>query len=347
MATNNSKVHLFSSIGLLYFFQETEFYTKIDCTVASLFNNLFLDQSAQTATAKERLVLGTAGLGGVWGAVDEQESVNTILYALEKGITHIDTAASYGEAERLTGIALRQWKGKKPVISTKAGRLKADNAFDFKLDFSPSGLIRTVSNSLTLLELDHIDLLLLHEPQLIPAADLQPAIDTLIQLREEGVVKNIGLGGNLTDSFRPYVQQGIFKTCIGFNRYDACCMEGLADEIPFLLREGADYYAASPLHMGLLGKKLDEFKTSRPAWLSVEALQVAALLEVLAQKESRSLVGLALAFLKASSVAAKVIIGPSNMQEATESLDAWNSYCMPENIFNTICLLNKRPDAVT
>jgi len=339
-------VHLFSSIGLLYFFQATEFYTKIDCTVANLSNNLFLDQSAQTATAKERLVLGTAGLGGVWGAVDEQESVNTILYALEKGITHIDTAASYGEAERLMGMALRQWKGKKPVISTKASRLKSDSAFDFKLDFSPVGLVRTVSNSLTLLGLDHIDLLLLHEPQLIPAADIQPAVDTLIQLQEEGVVKNIGLGGNLTDAFKPYIQQSIFKTCIGFNRYDACCIEGLEDEIPFLLREGVDYYAASPLHMGLLGKKLEQFKTSKPEWLNAEALQVATLLEELAQKENKSLVELALAFLKASRIASKVIIGPSTMHEAIESIDAWNSYCMPENTFEAILLLHKFPDIV-
>ena len=32
------------------------------------------------------LVLGAAGLGGVWGPIDPEESVDTILYALENGI---------------------------------------------------------------------------------------------------------------------------------------------------------------------------------------------------------------------------------------------------------------------
>ena len=72
----------------------------------------------------DRIVLGTAALGGVWGAIDEKEWVDTITRALESGITAIDTAPSYGEGERLTGIALQKWEGQVPVISTKVGRLK-------------------------------------------------------------------------------------------------------------------------------------------------------------------------------------------------------------------------------
>ena len=56
-----------------------------------------------------RLVLGTAGLGGAWSPIDPAESVATILRALESGITRLDTAPAYAQAEVLVGEALRQW----------------------------------------------------------------------------------------------------------------------------------------------------------------------------------------------------------------------------------------------
>jgi len=41
-----------------------------------------------------RLVYGTSGLGGVWGKVDEEESIDCLLYAFEHGITFLDTLPS-------------------------------------------------------------------------------------------------------------------------------------------------------------------------------------------------------------------------------------------------------------
>ncbi len=73
-----------------------------------------------------RLVLGTSGLGGVWGPVDEKESIKAILYALEQGVEVIDTAPSYNKAQEYLGKALQRWNGKRPFISTKIGRLQAE-----------------------------------------------------------------------------------------------------------------------------------------------------------------------------------------------------------------------------
>ncbi|MGY0036414.1 aldo/keto reductase [Pedobacter sp. NJ-S-72] len=54
----------------------------------------------------DNLVLGTAGLGGVWGKVDAYESISTIVHAIEQGILAIDTAPAYGDAEFFLGEAL-------------------------------------------------------------------------------------------------------------------------------------------------------------------------------------------------------------------------------------------------
>lgn len=57
-----------------------------------------------------RLVYGTSGIGGVWGPVDEQESIDCVLYALENGITSFDTSPSYGNAEFFLG---KHWQNGK------------------------------------------------------------------------------------------------------------------------------------------------------------------------------------------------------------------------------------------
>ena len=71
----------------------------------------------------DRCVLGTAALGGVWGPVNKKESVATLLMALDAGITAIDTAPAYGDAEQFIGEALRSWKGSLPAITTKVDKL--------------------------------------------------------------------------------------------------------------------------------------------------------------------------------------------------------------------------------
>src|SRR5688572_13922057 len=87
-----------------------------------------------------RCVLGTAGLGGVWGRVDPEESVRTILTSLECGISAIDTAPAYGNAEEFIGKALQQWRGPQPAVSTKVGRLKTFAADDGRYDYSVKGM---------------------------------------------------------------------------------------------------------------------------------------------------------------------------------------------------------------
>src|SRR5438128_357161 len=96
----------------------------------------------------ERAVLGTAGLGGVWGKVHPTESVDTLLQALESGVNAIDTAPAYGDAETYLGKALHEWHGPKPQISSKVGRLKSFAADEGRYDFSEQGMQRSIEQSL-------------------------------------------------------------------------------------------------------------------------------------------------------------------------------------------------------
>ena len=134
-----------------------------------------------------RLVYGTSGLGGVWGKVDKGESVAALLYALDKGIHVFDTAPSYSMAETYMGEALRQWTGPVPFISTKVGRLRAEDAHTTRTDYSPAGMRNSFYNSLETLGVDHVDLLFLHEPQLVPLANLPTILEVLHEFKAKGL----------------------------------------------------------------------------------------------------------------------------------------------------------------
>ena len=115
--------------------------------------------------------------------VPPPETVETALNALSAGYRHIDTAAAYrNEAE--VGQALR------------ASGLDRDDVFIttkcFNDDHGYDAARNAFKTSLDRLELDFVDLYLIHWP--VPSKDLY--LDTwkaFIELREEGLVRSIGV----------------------------------------------------------------------------------------------------------------------------------------------------------
>jgi len=169
-----------------------------------------------------RIVYGAAGLGGVWGKVDQEESIECLLYAFENNISSLDTSPSYHRSEEYVGKALRRWRGQPPFISTKVGRLPAEKADECYVDYSVESLKRSLMTSLERLGVDQLDLLFLHEPHLVPLKDIDEILDTLQSFKEEGYTRMLGVGGNPTDEFRPYATQEHFRVVSGFLKMDAC-----------------------------------------------------------------------------------------------------------------------------
>src|SRR5882757_9996276 len=77
------------------------------------------------ALPASRIGLGTWAMGGwMWDGTDEEVSIRTILAALERGVTLIDTAPAYGQgrSEEIVGQALERFgKRDQVIIATKAG----------------------------------------------------------------------------------------------------------------------------------------------------------------------------------------------------------------------------------
>lgn len=152
------------------------------------------------------LGLGTWAIGGGgwaagWGPQDDQESIATILRAVDLGINWIDTAAIYGlgHSEEVVGKALRG-RPEKPYIFTKCSRIQ-DEQGKLKGVLKADSIKREAEASLKRLGVDTIDLYQIHWPD--PDADIEEGWGAMAELKKEGKVRAIGVSNfNVTQMRR-------------------------------------------------------------------------------------------------------------------------------------------------
>ncbi|UII75365.1 aldo/keto reductase [Flagellimonas sp. HMM57] len=274
---------------------------------------------------ESRLVYGTSGLGGVWGEVQAQESVDALLYAFENGVQVLDTAPSYANAEKYVGQALLQWTRKKPFVSTKIGRLEGNDAFEVKLDYSKEGMQRSIENSLKTLGVNTIDLLFLHEPQLVPTNQIEEAIATLLEFKSQGLVKQLGVGGNPNKTFMPYVKKEYFDVVSGFLRMDACNLSVFEGEIQKYKGQEIAYYAASALHFSLLGNRYEKYQQNGAdgQWITKFDLTNAKKVKAIADRKKMPLATLAQRYLFSIKEADRVVMGARNLVQIKSTIEDW------------------------
>jgi len=141
--------------------------------------------------------LGGAGIGSCneaiffQGPVTEKQAVETVLFALENGVTLVDTSPFYGDSEQKIGLAVREY-GKRPsfILSTKAGTHPVYKGY------SRDNILRSIDNSLKTLHTDYLDIVHIHDPSEADYRNLMKngGIEALLHLKEEKTLLNIGLG---------------------------------------------------------------------------------------------------------------------------------------------------------
>lgn len=285
-----------------------------------------------------RLVYGTSGLGGVWGKVDEEESIDCLLYAFENGISSLDTSPSYSRSEEFVGKALQRWRGEQPFISTKVGRLPAEKADECYVDYAPESMRQSLMRSLDRLGVEQLDLLFLHEPHLVPPDKINEILDTLHSFQAEGYTRMLGVGGNPPESFFPFVSSDHFQVVSSFLRLDACNLSALEKDIPHYQAHHIALYAASALHMGLLGDLFEDYAENPPhtLWISDQDVEVAKKINILARAQGMPLASLAQRYLFSMQEADRVVIGASRLAQIQATLHDWQQGALSEELFSLI-----------
>jgi aryl-alcohol dehydrogenase-like predicted oxidoreductase len=134
---------------------------------------------------------GCMGLVGWYGARNDVESRATLLEAIEGGMNHLDTAASYqqGENERFVGSVIRDRRDS-VFLATKFGITRsAEGAL--KIDNRPESIRAACEASLERLGIERIDLFYLH--RIDPTVPVEESVGALKELIAAGKIRYAGL----------------------------------------------------------------------------------------------------------------------------------------------------------
>ena len=231
------------------------------------------------------LGFGGAPLGAVGSRLTDADVSEIITRARAGGIRYFDTAPLYGHglSEKRLGGSLQALDRDDFVLSTKIGRLlvgleegerdqlmRDQEPVAVRYDYSYDAVHRSIEASLERLGLDRIDIALCHDIDVWTHGEDQPAIfDTAIKgalralrdLREQGVVRAIGLGVNewlVCSRVMDIVDVDCFLLA---GRFTLLEQEPLDQFLPKCLNRNVSIIIGGPYNSGILATDERRFAT--------------------------------------------------------------------------------------
>lgn len=218
------------------------------------------------ADALERLPLQVRDAPGCLEADEWREIVPA---AWAGGVRYFDVAPHYalGLAERRLGESLRAFPRDEYVVSTKVGRLldeeaagrtDIENLFDVPADhrrvrdYSRDGVLRSIEQSLERLGLDHIDIVLVHDPDEHEREALEGAFPALSELRDQGVIRSFGAGMNQSSMLARFVRETDADVMMVAGRWTLLDRSAADDLLPLAAQRGVSVLAAAVFNSGIL-----------------------------------------------------------------------------------------------
>ena len=202
------------------------------------------------ATGNEVPALGL----GTWRMGEARRSraaeASAVRTALEIGYRLIDTAEMYGDggAEEVVGAAIQEALQAGVVAReelTIVSKVLPSNA-------SHSGVVRACERSLKRLQLEVIDLYLLHWPGPTPLKDTVAAFE---QLRGEGRIRSWGVSNFDTADMQQLWSLAAGSNCAANQVYYSASERGTEfDLLPWLREHGVATMAYSPIDQGALAR---------------------------------------------------------------------------------------------
>ena len=156
----------------------------------------------------------------MYGAIDLQEATAAVHFALDHGVTLVDTAEGYGpwRAEEVLGKALRA-RRKDVVLVTKVGLTWDSNGKMQGLDASRKQILSATEGCLTRLQTDWVDLLLMHWPDHQTPAE--ETIGALEELKRAGKIREYGVSNYSVDMMEQCEKYGhLATTQVGYHLFD-------------------------------------------------------------------------------------------------------------------------------
>ena len=227
----------------------------------SLSEQLRQRRLGRTGPAVSEVGVGTNNFGR---RLDQDGATAVVDAALALGVNLFDTADIYGggDSERFLGAALTGRRDQ-AIIATKFGMFKAGVEPSDRRG-SPEYIRAAVHGSLERLQVDHIDLYQMHEPD--PNTPIAETMGALHQLVQEGKVRWLGVsnfaGWQLVDAQWTARSLGLTELTSTQEEYSLLNRDIEREVLPAIEHLGLGLLPYYPLASGLLTGK---YRRGRPA----------------------------------------------------------------------------------
>jgi D-threo-aldose 1-dehydrogenase len=296
-----------------------------------------------------RLGLGAAPLGGLYEHVPDRQARDVVTNALALGVHYIDTAPFYGHgvAESRVGDALSSSWASQVTVSTKVGRrlVPADDeipgsdifmdrtATRIVWDFSADGVRASLQESLDRLDLEHVDIVYIHDPENHETPALEEALPALCAMRDQGLIGAVGVGTNFSDLAVRFAETGLIDVVLLAGRWtlldrtgQACLDRCLELDVPVVL--------GGIFNSGILADPRPgthfEYEVAQPQYLN-RAMQMA----LRAQESGLPLSTAALQHAFRHPAVTSVLVGARSATEVTQAVSAFAAE-VPEQLWRDL-----------
>ncbi len=307
--------------------------------LAGLYQGVSDEQAARVVTTYLDHGLGFFDTAPLYGSGVSETRLGAALSARvrdARAVQDSDAAradsAARNDASTSAGTAARNGVGATFVLATKVGRLlvpdptRDQDVWSDDLppigpvfDYSYDGTLRSLEESLGRLGLDRVDILHIHDPDNHYEEAMKGSYRALLRLREEGVIRAVGVGMNQAKMLARFAREGDFDCFLCAGRYTLVDHTALKRLLPLCEERQISLIIGGPYNSGILaqgaleGAKFDYRKA--PAQIVDRVRRM----EEVCARHGTPLKAAALQFPLAHPAVAAVIPGARSPEEVDEN----------------------------
>jgi len=295
----------------------------------------------RTGLMVSELSLGGLFISSYGNAFEEAEKA--IKRALELGVNYIDTAPGYMDSEEVLGKVFEKIDTPH-IISTKLGyKPEPYRAKDKQF------LRDAFDQSLRLLKRDKVDILMVHEPDRSDKMDWWddkttcdgPVMEILAELKSQGKVSHVGVGGTTSQEMGNVVATGKFEVLLTAFNYNLIWRDAQKTIFPHAIKHGMGIVAGSPLHQGNLAKMYSDVEKNPPSGIDPLRLEQFKRVYALARDAGLGLPEMAIRFILSNPNVSTVLMGARSVQEVEANVAAAEKGPLPESILRELDVIGK------
>ena len=265
-----------------------------------------------------RMSLGTVQLGLDYGIANMdgkpslEQSHAVLNAAIQGGVTALDTAATYGNSEKVLGSYFRAFGGRDGIFITTKFSVNMAGAPKREVR---AAILRSLENSLKNLETDRVDCLMLHR-----ADDYDEQGDaiaqTLSELKAEGAIGCAGISIYHPESLKRPLETDVFSMVQApMNMFDHALKDSGCLDI--LRRRGIALIIRSVFLQGLFFLDPDAMPESDLRGVAADKLRM---IRALAAREGMTMAELAIAYVRDMPGVTSLVLGAEKPDQVRQNL---------------------------